>query len=182
MSEILTIKQLAEYLQLPVQSLYQMAKNGDLPAAKVGKHWRFQREVIDDWLRARSTKARPRILVVDDEELVRRTFQDSLEMIGCQVLLANDGEQGLELAEGQSFDLIFLDLVMPRKDGVDVLNALRARGCQTHVVLVTAYPESELLAQALKQGPITLVQKPIGVKGIQATAEALLRLHEVAAS
>jgi len=180
MADVLTIKQLAEYLQLPVPSVYQMAKNGTLPAAKVGKHWRFQREVIDEWLRARSAKTRPRILVVDDDELVCRTFEDSLEPLGCQVVLAFDGDRALQIAERQSFDLIFLDLIMPGKDGVDVLSELRRHGCKTHVVLITAYPESELLAEALKHGPITLVQKPIGVAGIQATAASLLRLQEYA--
>lgn len=180
MTDVMTIKQLAEYLQLPVPSLYQMAKNGRLPAAKVGKHWRFQRHVIDEWLRIQSARVSRRVLVVDDDELVRHTFKDGLEAIGCQVMLASDGEEGLALAEQGAFDLIFLDLVMPGKDGVGVLSALRGRGCKTHVVLITAYPESDLLEEALQHGSITLVRKPVGIAAIQSTAESLLRLRQPA--
>lgn len=176
MLEVMTIKQLAEYLQLPVPTVYQMAKTGKLPAAKVGKHWRFQRETIDEWLRVQSGRSHARILVADDDELVRSAFQDSLEAMGCRLVLAADGDQALQLTRTHSFDLIFLDLIMPGKDGVDVLAALRAEGCQTHVVLITAYPESELLEEALRHGPITLLRKPVGVRGIQMTAAVLLRL------
>ncbi len=177
MTDVMTIKQLAEYLQLPVTSLYQMAQNGKLPAAKVGKHWRFQRQMIDEWLRHQSAWGSRRVLVVDDDDLVRQTFRDSLEVIGCQVWLAADGDECLALAERETFDLIFLDLVMPGKDGVDVLSALRGRGCKTHVVLITAYPESDLLEEALKHGSITLVRKPVGIAAVQSTAEMLLDLR-----
>lgn len=176
MSEVMTIKQLADYLQLSVPSLYQMAQHGKLPAAKVGKHWRFQREVIDEWLRARSTSAPSRILIVDDDELVRHTFQDSLEPLGCQVTLAADGEAGLRLARECRFDLIFVDLIMPGIDGVEVVNTLRERGCEAHLALITAYPDSELLTQVLDQGSITLIRKPIRVGEIQRLAASFLRL------
>jgi len=182
MSDVMTIKQLAEYLQLPVPSLYQMAQSGRLPAAKVGKHWRFQRQVIDEWLRTQSARNHHRVLVVDDDELVRETFKDGLEAVGCQVTAASDGVQALALAASGRFDLIFLDLIMPGKDGVEVLKALRAQGCKTPVVLITAYPESELLDEALKQGWITLVRKPVGIASIQATAESLLRLRAATGS
>ncbi|MDH7570835.1 MAG: response regulator [Armatimonadota bacterium] len=174
----MTIKQLAEYLQLPVATLYQMAQEGRLPAAKVGRHWRFQRELVDEWLRARSTLAQRRVLVVDDDQLVRQTFRDSLEMLGCQVAEASDGEEALRIAAEQKLDLVFVDLILPGMDGAEVLRELRQRGCQAHAVMITAYPDSAVLTEALKQGSITLLRKPIGVADIQRTAATLLRLAD----
>lgn len=177
MPNVMTAKEMAAYLQMPLNSVYQMARDGTLPAARVGRHWRFHRDVIDEWVRAHSSVRAPAVLVVDDDELVRQTFQDSLELLGCEVALAEDGEVALEITDGKEFDLIFMDLLMPGKDGVETLQELRARGCSSHVALITAYPDSDMISQALNEGFITFLRKPISVGGIQAAAASLLRLR-----
>lgn len=59
LDEILTVQDLHTYLRVPKPTLYALAQSGRIPAAKIGKHWRFRREDIDQWLRAQQWSARP---------------------------------------------------------------------------------------------------------------------------
>jgi len=84
-----------------------------------------------------------RILIVDDENYIRlllkRTLED-FEFEGVRILMAEDGEQGVEMARQHSPDIIFLDLMMPKLDGVETCVAIRATShlAGTHIVLLTA--------------------------------------------
>ena len=67
-----------------------------------------------------------RVLLVEDDRFLRRACEASLQQRGFDVRTATDGEQGLALATSESFDLILLDLLMPKKPGIEVLAALKA--------------------------------------------------------
>ena len=74
------------------------------------------------------TDEKKRILLVEDDRFLRRACEASLTQRGFLVTSANDGEEGLRLAQSESFDLILLDLLMPKKPGIEVLAELRAAG------------------------------------------------------
>lgn len=59
MPEIMTIEEVAEYLRVPVSSLYKLAQQGKIPASKVGRHWRFRREFIDRWINDQARGIKP---------------------------------------------------------------------------------------------------------------------------
>ena len=59
MDDILTLQELHQYLKIPKPTLYQLAQTGRIPAAKVGRHWRFQRRSIDRWLQAQERRRKP---------------------------------------------------------------------------------------------------------------------------
>ncbi len=79
-----------------------------------------------------------RILVVEDERKVAKALQEGLEGEGYEVAAAHTGEEGFFLANTQAFDLVVLDLMLPGRDGLEVLGALRKRGLATPVLILTA--------------------------------------------
>jgi DNA-binding NarL/FixJ family response regulator len=97
---------------------------------------------------------RIRVLIVDDHAVVReglRTFlelQDGIEVVGE----AGDGDEGIRLAELSQPDVVLMDLVMPRLDGVGAMRRLRASGSQARVVVLTSFLEDEHLLPAMQAG------------------------------
>src|SRR5882672_5696967 len=79
-----------------------------------------------------------RILVVEDEKKVAKALQEGLEAEGYAVTIAGDGELGFEFVGRQAFDLVLLDLALPRRDGIDMLASLRKSNCMTPVFILTA--------------------------------------------
>jgi DNA-binding NtrC family response regulator len=108
------------------------------------------------------TRARPstRILVIDDEADIRESLETLLELEGYQVTLAENGIEGLRRFESGIFDLVLLDLMMPEKSGLEVLDDIRKRDADTPVFLITAYGSIEVAVQALKSGANDYFSKP----------------------
>ncbi len=106
------------------------------------------------------------ILVVDDERAHRLMLRGHLEEAGYQVLEAGDGEAALELASHQPVDLVLLDVVMPRLDGMAVLPRLKALLPQSPILMMTAYGSIESAVQALKQGADDYLTKPLEVEEV----------------
>ena len=83
------------------------------------------------------------ILVIEDEPKVAQAVLQGLESENYQVSVAVTGEEGYFLATTQAFDLILLDLMLPGRDGLDILSAMRQQGCQTPVLILTAKDDIE---------------------------------------
>jgi DNA-binding response OmpR family regulator len=79
-----------------------------------------------------------RLLIVEDDEKTARALQSGLHSEGFSVVVARAGEEGFFLLSTESFDLVLLDWMLPGRDGIEILKALRARGTQTPVLLLTA--------------------------------------------
>src|SRR5262249_60354488 len=79
-----------------------------------------------------------RVLVVEDERKVAKALREGLETERYEVHVASTGEEGFFLANHEAFDLVVLDLMLPRRDGLEVLATLRKRGRQTPVLILTA--------------------------------------------
>ena len=116
-----------------------------------------------------------RILVVEDEESLVMTLRDRLESEGYAVSVANDGESGFDAAARQPFDLVLLDVALPRKNGFDVCRDLRARGVQTPVLMLTARGQVIDRVLGLKLGADDYLTKPFDAAELLARIEALLR-------
>ena len=100
------------------------------------------------------------VLVVDDDETIRQLFIRSISSDEWDVEAVGIGAEALERLEKRTYDLVFLDMVMPGMSGAETLAAIRARGWDCPVVIITAYPDSTLIAQALATGPVSLLLKP----------------------
>ena len=103
---------------------------------------------------------RGKILVVDDEEDIRRLLADRLRLEGYQVAAASSGREALALVEQQPPDLIILDLVMPGMSGIDTLKQMKERGVTAKVVILTAYGTAQQVREAVALGVREFIGKP----------------------
>jgi excisionase family DNA binding protein len=173
LTELLTTKEVASYLKLRPETVLRGVKKGEIPAIKVGGHFRFDKKQIDEWLQNNST-FKKRILVVDDDEQTRKLFKEALEKNNYHVLISDNGSKAVKLAQSWDFDLIFLDLEMPDTDGVETFRSIRRIDKSVPVVITTGYTDSKLLQKALKQAPFGVMKKPFGAKDILRSTENFL--------
>lgn len=122
-----------------------------------------------------------RILLVEDEEALRMTLIDRLKDEGYEVDFAADGEQGLEKATHEPFDLVLLDVMLPRKSGFDVCRDIRAGGMAVPILMLTARGQSMDKVVGLKIGADDYVTKPFDAMELMARIEALLRRARIGA-
>jgi DNA-binding NtrC family response regulator len=115
-----------------------------------------------------------KILIVDDERLVRWTLRQKCEEWGYDVIEAAAGEPGLRLAQHESPDLIVLDVRMPDLTGIQVLDQLKKTGDTTAVILITADPQLDDVKHALKMGAYDFVGKPIDFEELHVTIQNAL--------
>ena len=116
-----------------------------------------------------------RVLLVEDEEGLIITLTDRLVSEGFAVTSATNGKTGLELAIRETFDLILLDVMLPKKNGYDVCRDLRQKGINTPILMLTAKGETIDKVLGLKLGADDYLTKPFEVMELLARIEALLR-------
>jgi DNA-binding NtrC family response regulator len=119
-----------------------------------------------------------RILIVDDDEVVRRSYLRSLESISCNVEAAKDGEEALQTMEQKPFDVVLLDMRMPGQDGLSVLRTIKQKWPESEVVIITGYPTVASVKEAVRLGAYDYVSKPVGPQDvINLTDGAITRKH-----
>ena len=116
-----------------------------------------------------------RILVVEDERNLALGLRANLEVEGHDVVVAHSGEDGLDQATRQRPDLVILDLMLPGIDGYAVLGALRSRGVDAPVLILSARAEEIDKVRGFRTGADDYVTKPFGVMELLLRVEALLR-------
>jgi DNA-binding response OmpR family regulator len=116
-----------------------------------------------------------RILIAEDDPNIRLGLVATLESDGFAVVAASDGAQALRMFPQEKFDLVLLDIMMPKASGYDVCRELRARGARVPVLFLTAKGEEVDKVVGLKLGADDYVTKPFGVHELLARVEALLR-------
>jgi DNA-binding NtrC family response regulator len=118
---------------------------------------------------------RASILVVDDEEVVRRSYARILDELDCDAQAAADGEQALHAMEQRPFDVVLLDVRMPGAQGLDVLKAIKQRWPASEVVIITGYPTLESARQALQLGACDYLAKPADPDELIVAARGAMR-------
>jgi len=113
------------------------------------------------------------ILCIDDEESIRLTFSSFLEDEGYQVATAASADEALEKLDKDHFDLIFLDILLGRHSGINVLRVIRKKKLHTPVIMVTGAPEVDTAADAVRLGAFDYISKPV-------RQETLVRLAKLA--
>jgi two-component system, OmpR family, alkaline phosphatase synthesis response regulator PhoP len=118
---------------------------------------------------------RGNVLFVEDEEALRMTVGDRLRNEGYEVECAADGDEGFEKATQIPFDLIILDVMLPRKSGFVVCRDIRQAGLITPILMLTARGQTSDKVNGLKIGADDYVTKPFNMRELVARVEALLR-------
>jgi len=117
-----------------------------------------------------------RVLIVEDERRLAENIARSLRgSAGYAVDVAYDGEDGLYMAQTNPYDLVMLDLMLPKVDGLSVLKQLRSSGSQAPVLVLTARDEKESIIALLNAGADDYVSKPFDLGELLARAKALIR-------
>ncbi len=119
--------------------------------------------------------ARKRVLVIEDDAGIRQGLVDALEIDGYQTLEAATGDDGLERALHAEYDLILLDLVLPQRDGLEILGELRRARPTAPVIILTARGEESDRVKGLRLGADDYVVKPFSVKELLARVAVVLR-------
>jgi excisionase family DNA binding protein len=167
-------KEVAEYLNVLPITVRRKAHRGEIPSIKIGHRLRFDKKQIDKWLQ-RSSRGRPiHILVVDDEPLVGQLFKESLTETNYRVTTTLSSLKALELIGNEHFDLIFLDLIIPELDGVELFRRIRQMDKDVPVIIITGYPDSDLMKRAMEYGPFTVIKKPFTGDDIISTARSFV--------
>ncbi|GAB1349222.1 cell wall metabolism DNA-binding response regulator WalR [Ignavibacteriales bacterium] len=116
-----------------------------------------------------------KILIVEDEPNMRMGLRDNLEFEGYEVELASDGEEGLEKATGEKYNLILLDVMLPKISGFEICKQARAKGVKTPIILITAKGEEIDKVLGLELGADDYVTKPFSLRELLARIKAVLR-------
>ena len=123
-----------------------------------------------------------KLLIIDDERGIRNTLREILADEGHEVEVAENGKQGLEMAQAKAFDLIFSDIKMPEMDGLELLQQLKAKGegleanepIETPIVMISGHGDVETAVQALKLGAYDFLLKPLDLNRILITTKNAL--------
>jgi DNA-binding response OmpR family regulator len=119
-----------------------------------------------------------KILVAEDELNMRKGLQDNLEFEGYEVNCAEDGEEALEQIKKNNYDLIILDVMMPKISGFDVCKAARKIGIETPIILLTAKGDEIDKVLGLELGADDYVTKPFSLRELLARIKVILRRSE----
>ena len=176
--ELMDAVHAAEFLGVHIQTLRKLAKQKRIPAFKVGREWRFRKEALIRWADEQGVtnpdETSCSVLIIDDEEKVCAALARMVERFGCRARQATDGQTGLELVARETPDIILLDLKMPHMNGPQFLAKLRDTHPYLPVVIVTGYPESDLMLEATKYAPVMLLSKPIEQEPLERTIRSFL--------
>jgi DNA-binding response OmpR family regulator len=118
---------------------------------------------------------KPRILVIEDDESITLGLQMNLEAEGYRVTVAMDGEEGLTQAEEGEFDLLVLDVMLPRMNGFEIVRSLRAKGENVPVIMLSARGAEMDKVMGLELGAEDYITKPFGLAELLARVKAVLR-------
>ncbi len=113
----------------------------------------------------------PKALIVDDDLQILVLLAQALKEHQWQASVVDSGEAALATLENQSFDLIFLDLMMAGMKGAETFKEIRRKDASAQVVIITGFPDSGLMAEALKTGPFSIMLKPFDLKHLHAVLD-----------
>lgn len=115
-----------------------------------------------------------RILVVDDEAALRTVLSSELHTEGYVVSIASDGDEAIELLQSQAFDLILLDIKMPRVDGFQVLRFVKEKLPSIKVIMLTGFADLKNAIESKRLGAEDFISKPYDLVDLLATIERVL--------
>ena len=172
---LLNTREAADFLRVHVETNRRLARKGKLPRYKVGRQWRIPKDALVEWATAHGLRSEAsRVLIVDDERVIRESLRLILEGDGYSVSVAPDGTAALAQMGQELPDVVLLDLQMPVMDGPTTLRAIRDAHGGVPVIIVTGYPDSDLMTSALECAPFMMLPKPVEPAQLLATIRLAL--------
>ncbi|MHA3775246.1 response regulator [Verrucomicrobiota bacterium sgz303538] len=170
---LLTVKETAAYLRIPLPTVYYLVQRGQLPAIQIGGRWRVKKDALDRDVLRNDEQGQPTVLVVDDEEAIQDMFKLFLKKNGFSRQIVGTGKDALHALNKQRFDLCFLDLQLPDITGDEIYAIAKERYPEMPIVIITGYPDSQMLDNILRHGPVTVLKKPLQLEQMLQTLRIL---------
>src|SRR5439155_10231923 len=163
-------------------TVYYLVQRGQLPAVQIGGRWRIKKDLLDRDILHEEEHGQPTVLVVDDDEGIQGMFKLFLKKAGFGRMIVGNGKDALAALKKQKFDLFFLDLVLPDITGDEIYKQAKKIDANLPIVIITGYPDSAMLDNILKYGPVTVLKKPLKIEQLTQTMKVLgHKLSEAAA-
>ncbi len=171
--ELMTVKETSQYLRIPLPTVYYLVQRGQLPAVQIGGRWRIKRSLLDRDVLKSEGAGQPTVLVVDDDAQLQTVFKQFLKKAGFGRIVVGTGAEAISCVERQRFDLVFLDLQLPDISGDEVYVRIKEMQPDLPVVIITGYPDSEMMSRILRNGAVMMIQKPIDFSQLNSTVKQL---------
>ncbi len=169
----MTVKETAEYLRIPLPTVYYLVQRGQLPAIQIGGRWRVKKDMLDRDILRNQEEGQPTVLVVDDDTGLQGMFKLFLKKQGFSRIVVGTGKEAIAAMQKQKFELCFLDLQLPDTTGDEIYKVAKDIQPAMPIVIITGYPDSQMLDNILKLGPVTVLKKPLKVEALQQTMQML---------
>jgi excisionase family DNA binding protein len=173
MHNLLTVKETSKYLRIPLPTVYYLVQRGQLPAIQIGGRWRIKKASLDKDILKEDKSGQPTVLVVDDDQSQQSLFKVFLKKIGFSRVVVGTVKEALAALDKQHFDLLFLDLKLLDGPADHVYDAAKKIDPELPIIIITGYPDSEMLDRILEKGPITVLKKPLQVDQLHQTVRIL---------
>ena len=171
--ELMTVKETSQYLRIPLPTVYYLVQRGQLPAVQIGGRWRIKRSLLARDVLKSEGAGQPTVLVVDDDAQLQTVFKQFLKKAGFGRIVVGTGAEAISCVERQRFDLVFLDLQLPDISGDEVYRRIKEMQPDLPVVIITGYPDSEMMSRILRNGAVMMIQKPIDFSQLNSTVKQL---------
>jgi len=170
---LLTVKETAEYLRIPLPTVYYLVQRGQIPAIQIGGRWRIKKSSLDRDILRQDKRGQPAVLVVDDDPGIQDQFKSFLKKIGFSRVIVGTAKDAIASLKKQKFDLMFLDLQLPDVPGDQVYKTAKQIDPELNVVVITGYPDSDMLNRILRVSPVTVLKKPLKIEQLNRTVKIL---------
>jgi DNA-binding response OmpR family regulator len=145
-----------------------------IPAIQIGGRWWIKKSALDRDILRQDKQGQPTALVVDDDLGLQDLFRTFLKQIGFSRVVVGTAKEAIKSLRKQKFDLMFLDLQLPDAPGDQVYKTVKRIDSDLNVIVITGYPESEILDRIPQIGPVMVVKKPLKVKQLHQTMKMLV--------
>jgi excisionase family DNA binding protein len=176
---LLTVKETAEYLRFSPSTVYYLVQRGKIPAIQIGGRWRIKKSSLDRDILRQDKQGRPTVLVVDDDVGLQDLFRTFLKQIGFGRVAVCTGKETLKSLRNHKFDLVFLDLQLPDAPGDQVQKTAKQIDSVPKVIVITGYPDSEILDRILQFSPVTVLKEPLTVEQLKQTVKFLTQKRPI---
>jgi len=176
---LLTVSEVAELLNVHVNTVRQWNDKGLIKSYRLGtrRDRRFSPADINGVITTSGRRVRGTVLIVEDDPAVRTLLDDVVRQQGCIAISVESGDRALEELEKQRCDLVFLDLVLPGLNGLEVLRSIKDSEHKTAVAVITGHGDRPIALEAMLLGPMFFIRKPFNIADIVQVLEATIELR-----
>ena len=160
MSDLMTTREASEYLKLSYMTLYKLAQQGEIPAYKLGGHWRFNKTILDNWFANKSKVMERNILIIGDDLDTLEINNLITNREGFKVTTVRNPERAYKELELVKHSIIFLISKPAAITNAEIISEIRLRDKKATIVLTAKQGNEPIALDALSAGPLFIIQKP----------------------